>query len=75
MFGIWSTVSKKWCFGIVAPTKDEAVRKLEGKIGWDAAKVRFEARQLSKADTRAIQSESERHKRARGGAGKDGRDE
>jgi hypothetical protein len=60
MYGIWSTWSRKWCFGIIARTKEEAFEKLEKRIGWDAAKVRFEARQLSKENVREIQEQTQR---------------
>lgn len=46
MYGVYSTWSKKWCFGIAEPTKNRAWKALQGKIGKDAYKWRFEIRQI-----------------------------
>ena len=46
MYGIWSTWTKKWCFGIKEPTERKAWQALRAKIGKDAYKWRFEARKL-----------------------------
>jgi hypothetical protein len=45
-WGIWSTWSKKWCFGIDEPTENGARQALFKKIGKDAYKWRFEARKI-----------------------------
>ncbi|WP_328802001.1 hypothetical protein T3H97_06215 [Paenibacillus sp. LX16] len=43
-WGIWSCWSKKFCFGISAPSAKVARKELYKKIGKDAYKWRFEAR-------------------------------
>lgn len=45
-FGIWSAVSKKFCFGISQPTKKLARRALIKKIGHDALKYRFSVKEI-----------------------------
>jgi len=44
LWGVWSTWSKKWCFGIAVPSKRKASEALFNKIGKDAYKWRFEFR-------------------------------
>lgn len=44
LWGVWSSWSKKWCFGIAEPTKRKASDALFNKIGKDAYKWRFEYR-------------------------------
>lgn len=48
MYGIWSSWSKKWCFGISEPSKRKAWQALYNKIGNDARKWRFEVKPLPK---------------------------
>lgn len=43
-WGIWSTGSNKFVFGIIQKTKSAALRTLKERIGKDAYKWRFEAR-------------------------------
>ncbi|QXN69932.1 hypothetical protein MAWWA_121 [Bacillus phage vB_BspH_Mawwa] len=45
-YGIYNTVSKKYCFGIQEPSKSKALRKLYDKIGKDTYKWRFEIRKI-----------------------------
>lgn len=51
-YGIYNTVSKKYCFGIREPSKSKALRKLYDKIGKDAYKWRFEIRKIRKIKNR-----------------------
>ncbi|MGG0891664.1 DUF2815 family protein [Cytobacillus horneckiae] len=44
MYGIYSSVSKKYVFGICEPSKSKARKALENKIGKDSRKWRFEVR-------------------------------
>ncbi len=46
MYGVYSTWSKKWCFGIAEPTKNLAWKALFAKIGKDAYKWRFEVKPI-----------------------------
>ena len=46
LYGIYSTVSKKFVFGIQEPSKTKANKKLFKRIGKDAYKYRFEVRKL-----------------------------
>lgn len=46
MWGIYSTWSKTFCFGIAAPSKQIARKELFIKIGKDAYKWRFEVRKI-----------------------------
>ena len=46
MFGIWSSTSKKFVFGICEPSKTKAWKALRNQIGKDAFKWRFEARKI-----------------------------
>lgn len=46
MYGIYSTWSHKFCFGIKEPSKIKARKKLFEKIGKDAYRWRFEVRKL-----------------------------
>lgn len=46
LYGIYSTVSKKFVFGIQEPSKTKANKKLFARIGKDAYKYRFEVRKL-----------------------------
>lgn len=45
-WGVWSNWSKKWCFGIVEPSKSKARKRLFEKIGKDAYKWRFEFKKI-----------------------------
>ena len=45
-YGIWSAVSKKFCFGISQPTKKLARSALYKKIGYDALKYRFSVKEI-----------------------------
>lgn len=47
MYGIYSTVSKRFVFGIQEPSKKKAWEALFSKIGNDARKWRFEVRKLN----------------------------
>lgn len=46
LYGIFSTVSKKYCFGIQEPSKSKAMKALFKRIGKDAHKYRFETRRI-----------------------------
>ena len=46
-YGIYSTASKKFVFGIREPTKHKAWQKLRGYIGNDANKWRFSAKRIN----------------------------
>ncbi|WP_438312283.1 hypothetical protein [Sporosarcina sp. FA9] len=46
MYGIWSSVSKQFVFGIQEPTKKRAREKLIRRIGKNSFKYRFEAKQI-----------------------------
>ncbi|MED1016782.1 hypothetical protein [Bacillus atrophaeus] len=46
MYGIYSTWSHKFCFGIEEPSKSRAWKSLFNKIGKDAYKWRFEVRKI-----------------------------
>lgn len=48
LYGVWSTVSKKFVFGIQAPSKTKARKELFKAIGTDAYKWRFEVRKIPK---------------------------
>ena len=50
MFGIWSTVSKQFVFGIQEPSKSKAEKALFNKIGNNARKWRFEVKPIRKRD-------------------------
>ncbi|GGP07334.1 DUF2815 family protein [Oceanobacillus neutriphilus] len=45
-YGIYSTVSKRYIFGIYESSKNKARKKLQAKIGKDAFRWRFEARRI-----------------------------
>lgn len=45
-YGIWSSWTKKWCFGISEPTKKRAWQALYNRIGKDAYKWRFEIKKI-----------------------------
>jgi hypothetical protein len=49
MYGIYSTVSKKFVFGITESSKSKAIKALFNQIGSDAYKWRFEVRKLKGA--------------------------
>lgn len=53
-YGIWNTVTKRFQFGISEDTPMLAVARLYQKIGDDAKKWRFEARELPEKKTRII---------------------
>ena len=46
-YGIYSTASKKFVFGIMEPTKHKAWQKLRDYIGNDANKWRFSAKRIN----------------------------
>lgn len=46
MYGVYSTWSKKWCFGIAEPSKKQAWDALFAKVGKDAYKWRFEIKKI-----------------------------
>ena len=46
LFGVYSTVSRQYVFGIQEPTKSKAHKALFKRIGKDAFKYRFEVRRL-----------------------------
>ncbi|SHG82493.1 hypothetical protein [Virgibacillus chiguensis] len=46
MYGIYSTASKKFVFGIRESSKGKAWKALKAKIGDDSRKWRFEARKI-----------------------------
>jgi hypothetical protein len=46
VYGIWSSVSKRFLFGIRAETKQEALRLLREHIGYDSLKYRFRAKRI-----------------------------
>lgn len=48
LFGMYSTVSKKFVFGIQATSKSKAYKQLFERIGKDAYKYRFEVRKLKR---------------------------
>lgn len=48
LFGMYSTVSKKFVFGIQEPSKSKAYKQLFDRIGKDAYKYRFEVRKLKR---------------------------
>lgn len=54
MFGIYSTVSKKFVFGIEEPTKEKAWKALRRKIGNDSRKWRFDARKINRSKRRNV---------------------
>lgn len=43
-YGAWSNVSKKFCFGIKAESKNKAYKELFDRIGTDAYKWRWDIR-------------------------------
>ncbi len=48
MYGIYNTMKKEFQFGIREETKEKAIERLFQKIGKDAYKWRFEAREIKK---------------------------
>lgn len=46
MYGIWSSVSKQFVFGIQEPSKTKAWEKLRKLLGRDAGKVRFRCKRI-----------------------------
>ncbi|WP_258729676.1 hypothetical protein [Bacillus atrophaeus] len=58
-YGIYSTWSKKFCFGIDEPSKSKAWKALFNRIGKDAYKWRFEVRKIknNKKQGTGLQSE------------------
>ena len=51
LYGVWSNVSKSFCFGIKAESKNKAYKMLFAKIGTDAYKWRWEIRRITTAST------------------------
>lgn len=51
VYGVWSSVSKKFCFGIKAESKNKAYKMLLTKIGTDAYKWRWDIRRITTAST------------------------
>lgn len=49
-YGIWSSTSNNWVFGIYAPTKELAYEALFKRIGKDAYKWRFSAKRIPKEE-------------------------
>ena len=49
-YGIWSSTSNSWVFGIYAPTKELAYEALFKRIGNDAYKWRFSAKRIPKKE-------------------------
>ncbi|CAI6275440.1 hypothetical protein [Bacillus phage SPbetaL1] len=47
-YGVYSTQSRKFCFGIKEPSKTKARKKLFERIGTDAYKWRFEIRKIKR---------------------------
>ncbi|MCY8513777.1 hypothetical protein [Bacillus atrophaeus] len=47
-YGVYSTRSRKFCFGITEPSKTKARKKLFDRIGSDAYKWRFEIRKIKR---------------------------
>ena len=45
-YGVWSRISKKFCFGIKADSKNCAYKKLYSIIGKDAYKWRWEIKEF-----------------------------
>jgi hypothetical protein len=50
-YGVWSNVSKKFCFGIKAESKTKASKILFAKIGTDAYKWRWDIRRITTSST------------------------
>ncbi|WP_367899795.1 hypothetical protein [Bacillus pseudomycoides] len=46
MYGIWSSVSRQFIFGIQEPTKSKAIRKVKKEIGHSWAKYRFSTKKI-----------------------------
>lgn len=51
MYGIWSSVSRQFVFGIQEPTKSKAIRKIIKKIGKDWLKYRFNVKAIRENHT------------------------
>lgn len=49
-YGIWSSTSNSWVFGIYAPSKELAYEALFKRIGKDAYKWRFSAKRIPKEE-------------------------
>lgn len=52
MYGIYSTVSKKFVFGISESSKSKAWKALQEKIGDDSRKWKFEARRIKGGESK-----------------------
>ena len=61
MFGVWSRVSHRWCFGIMEQSRDKAFAQLKSEIGPNAYKTRFEMRKLTKGEVEEIEALSRQH--------------
>ncbi|MEK4632466.1 hypothetical protein ACTOTM_06790 [Bacillus subtilis] len=48
LYGVYSTRSRKFCFGIEEPSKTKARKELFNRIGTDAYKWRFEIRKITR---------------------------
>lgn len=48
LYGVYSTRSRKFCFGIEEPSKTKARKELFNRIGTDAYKWRFEIRKIKR---------------------------
>lgn len=58
-YGIYSTRSKKFCFGIDEPSKSKAWKALFKRIGKDAYKWRFEVRKIKNGKRQGAGLQSE----------------
>lgn len=69
-YGVWSTWTNAWCFGIVACSEQNAFNALLRHIGKDAYKWRFEIRPMPIADARRIERDHQEYllRRAQKGA-------
>lgn len=56
MYGIYSTVSRKFVFGIQEPTKTKAWKALRKKIGNDSKKWRFDVKKIPTSQTKRSNS-------------------
>ena len=65
LYGIYSTVSKRFVFGIQEPSKTKARKALFKEIGTDSYKWRFEVRKIPKSGlpTRAEREEQQNQRR------------
>lgn len=60
LYGIWSTVSRQFVFGIKETSKAKARKALFNEIGKDAYKFRFDARKIPQEQNKPKKSKKER---------------